>query len=132
MACPFFMPTDLLTDDCWEIPPRQPLGASFRGTCHARPGESFEPAESDQRALCNCGYARGLCSRFPSESGVDAVRFSLAGERLIYILEKNHVPAEFGDFEPSANVVLAAQADAFLRSRRELSLVNGESRAGRA
>ena len=38
-----------------------------------------------QRETCNCGYARGRCPHFPDDAEADAVRFSMAGERLIYI-----------------------------------------------
>ena len=58
--------------------------------------ERWEPAESVQRETCNCGYARGRCSHFPDDAAVDAVRFSMAGERLIYIFEKDHAPVEHG------------------------------------
>ncbi len=50
-----------------------------------------------QREVCNCGYARGLCAHFPNDANADAVRFSIVGERLIYILEKDHAPLEHGE-----------------------------------
>ena len=109
--------------------PRMPLGDSYRGHCHADRAEIFEPSESDQQALCNCGYARGRCSRLPA-SGADAVRFSVADDhggvvRLIWILESGHAPDAFGLLEysiavgelaGSADRLISAQAQAFLDS----------------
>lgn len=135
MACPFFVPLRRLDEGPdsgpWLNPPRLPLGEAYRGTCLAQPGEPFEPPESAQRELCNCGYARGRCNRFPAGSRDDAVRFSvridMAGiVEVVYVFEKNHSPAEHGAFQyqirearmiglPS-NLGLEQQARAFLES----------------
>lgn len=122
MACPFFMPVERADEIGWIHAPRLPLGDRYRGWCQSRPGERFE-AEGD---LCNCGYARGLCDRFPSESPGDAVRFSTIADypgrlRLVYIVERSHAPAEHGSFEypselPIGNERLMAQARAFAES----------------
>ena len=81
--------------------------------------------------LCNCGYARGRCDQFPATSAADAVRFSVVAAdtdtvRLVYILEKNHAPVEHGTMtyairesgfvDRPPNVILGAQAQAFLES----------------
>ena len=115
----------------WIRSPRLPLGDPYGGACHAHPADIVEPPEARQRDLCNCGYARGRCDRFPGDSAADAVRFSITGEdhgriRLIYILEKDHAPAEHGALEyaesearldgPHTSELLARQARAFLES----------------
>jgi hypothetical protein len=122
------MPVEFIAQEGWLHPPRLPLGGLYRGVCYAGT-EPFEPSESSQDDLCNCGYARGRCDRFP-DSAADAVRFSVLSDaggrlKLVYILEKNHVPAESGTLEyaldegqlqgdPSG--LLAAQAQAFVQS----------------
>jgi hypothetical protein len=122
------MPVTRLTTEEWVHAPRLPLGDPYLGTCHARPGEASQPSETEQRELCNYGYARGRCDRFPEECA-DAVRFSVSGEtegrvQLVWILEKSHAPAEFGTLEYAAGRIsdagplLSAQATAFLRSYR--------------
>ena len=127
MACPFFAPADRLSDDLWILPPRLPLNGAHRGVCHAGP-EPFEPPEKSQRELCNCGYARGRCERFPASTPADAVRFSILEKRdgivqLVYIRERDYSPIEHGRIEYSIDgselrgevpLILAAQARAFL------------------
>jgi hypothetical protein len=81
--------------------------------------------------LCNWGYARGRCDRFPPDAPADAVRFSIAAEdqrsvRLIYVLERDHAPVEHGEIECSlaswsfspagASDLLLSQARAFVES----------------
>lgn len=111
MACPFFMPGERDETRRWVHAPRLPLGAHFRGTCRARPEEMFESGGD----ACNCGYAGGVCDRFPADAPADAVRFSTDGETLVYVLERAHVPVEHGIFDESvAGEILAAQARAFL------------------
>jgi len=116
------------------------LGDSFGGACHAHPAEVIEPPEAQhQRDLCNCGYARGRCDRFPGGNAPDAVRFSVTDDTparllVVYVVEKDHAPAEFGTLEyliadarldgPVISDILALQARAFLESylrRRALS-----------
>src|SRR5579862_5854447 len=131
MACPFFLPVRMLDQSTWVRAPRLPLGDPYAGTCHVDPADVVELAESRQRELCNCGYARGRCDRFPNDSAADAVRFSITGEEpgtiwLVYIVEKDHVPAEHGALEyripsgqlngPHTSELLSRQAVAFLES----------------
>jgi hypothetical protein len=104
----------------WEPPPRLPLGGAWSGFCQALASGSFTPPEALQRELCNCGYARGRCAYFPAESQTDAVRFALTGtaangeQRLLYIFEKDHAPAAFGEFREAEHTNAAiAQAIAF-------------------
>jgi hypothetical protein len=74
-----------------------PLGDLWTGECRA-PGRS-EGAESTE--LCNLGYARGRCARFPDNGGPDAVRFSVArptGEAVSvrFAVERGYLPHEHG------------------------------------
>jgi hypothetical protein len=120
------MPVARLERGDWIHAPRLPLGDPYRGVCHALESEPFEPSESEQRELCNCGYARGRCNRLP-ENAPDAVRFSITGDadgrvQIVWVIEKDHSPAEFGTLEyaggrlSSAGPLLAAQANAFINS----------------
>ncbi len=127
------MPVERLETMEWLHAPRLPLGDAYRGVCHAQPPDLFEPTESDQRDLCNCGYARDHCGRLPA-AAPDAVRFSVIGEaggrvRIIWVIEKDHSPVEFGTLEYaegklssenfSETPLLTAQATAFIRSYLE-------------
>lgn len=131
MACPFFKPSRRLETSGWLRPPRFPLGGLFSGACHAHPDEVVEPPETQQREVCNCGYARGRCDRFPGDGSADAVRFSVTDETaervsLVYVLEKDHAPVEHGTLEysigdarlmtPRLSDILAQQGRAFLES----------------
>jgi hypothetical protein len=114
----------------WLRPPRLPLGDHWAGACHARTDDVVEPLELQQREVCNCGYAKGRCDRFPGGDSADAVRFSVLEDtggmvRLVYILEKDHAPAGHGTLEfamPAAHSgsggLLDQQARAFLESYR--------------
>ena len=131
MACPFFVPSRRLENAGWVRPPRLPLGDPFGGACHAQPADIVEPPEAQQRELCNCGYARGRCDRFPGSGASDAVRFSVTDDSparllVVYVVEKDHAPTEFGTLEyliadarlggPHISDVLVQQARAFLES----------------
>lgn len=120
MACPYFQPVAPFDAGGWEPPPRLPLGGAWSGFCQAPSSGSFAPAEAVQRELCNCGYARGRCAYFPAESQADAVRFAPSGtaangdQALLYIFEKDHAPAAFGEFrEADHTLAIVAQATAF-------------------
>jgi hypothetical protein len=130
MSCPYFMPAEPLEAAEWLHAPRLPLGDAYRGVCHAQPQDLFEPTESHQRDLCNCGYARGRCGRL-ADGAPDAVRFSVSGNaeerlRIVWIVEKDCSPVEFGTLDYaggklssenfSATPLLTAQATAFIRS----------------
>jgi hypothetical protein len=80
--------------------------------------------------LCNCGYARTRCDRFPGGDAPDAVRFSVTEDTpaklsLVYVIEKDHMPVEHGTLHyaiekallnRSVNDILDRQARAFLES----------------
>lgn len=122
------MPSRRLEHVGWVRPPRLPLGDPWGGTCHARADDIVEPPDLRQRELCNCGYARTRCDRFPGGEAADAMRFSITGYsggviRMVYIVEKDHAPASHGvlEFPASGEItgvsyLLAEQAKAFLRS----------------
>ncbi len=82
-----------------------PLGGAWTGTCHAHPWETVQPDDASLERLCNLGYARGVCPRFPSaDPGPDAARFTLtrddgASLRIYYVLERNHQPFAHGPLE---------------------------------
>jgi hypothetical protein len=115
LACPYFKPLRRLDAGAWDPAPRLPLGDAWAGACTV--GSAWEPAEPMQRETCNCGYVRGRCAHFPDDAGADAVRFSMAGERLIYILEKDHAPLEHGEVEATEmREPLASLARAFRES----------------
>jgi hypothetical protein len=107
MPCPYFLPL-APEPQRWLRPPRAPLGALYRGECHA----GASPAPADHR-LCNFGYARDACPRFPADAPVDAVRFVRRGAEVTYIAEREHVPVHWGAVRPGAcSMVLEAQARA--------------------
>lgn len=82
MPCPYFWPS---APDPARRAARAPLGVIHTGTCTL--GGSLSDPE-----LCNFGYARDSCIHFPPDAPADAVRF----DRDVYILERNHLPVEFG------------------------------------
>jgi hypothetical protein len=104
------MPQDRVDDSAWQHAPRWPLGDVYQGVCRSDPSRHFDPRDAGQRDLCNYGYARGRCDRFPRDSSADAIRFSVTGDedgrlRLVYIVEKNHAPAEHGLVESSVEEI---------------------------
>ena len=127
MACPFFYPLARFESNSWAVPPRLPLGDPYTGECRAT-GAAFQPEEHCVREICNVGYGRGRCDRFPETAPADAVRFHVAedgGEalRVQYVLERDCWPAQHGALECSAESVagtddeiLRKQAAAFLAS----------------
>jgi hypothetical protein len=81
-----------------------PLGDAWVGTCHADAAETAAPDDAALHRLCNLGYARGICPRFPNADGPDAARFTIrqddgASLRLYYVLERNHHPFAHGPME---------------------------------
>ena len=107
MACPFFLPEQFLeaevhhTNDpkdgavAWST---ASLGDLYAGSCHAQPDKPWVPDERHQRIMCNRGYAREQCARFPAGTSGDMVRFSVApGEdgiiTVLYAIEADYRPA---------------------------------------
>jgi hypothetical protein len=128
MSCPYFDPTE----------PRGaggsamlPLGGEWAGLCRAEPGAPVQPDESGLHSLCNLGYARGACRRFPAGEGPDAVRFTVRASQetsllLYYVVERDHHPFAHGPLEfslawgalvnPPDGELLGRQALAYVRS----------------
>jgi hypothetical protein len=83
-----------------------PLADEWAGVCRAIRGETCAPEETALRPLCNLGYARGQCPRFPDGALADAVRFTIRQDdglslRLYYVLERDHHPFAHGPLEYS-------------------------------
>ena len=109
-----------------------PLGDFWDGVCQAQTsGNPWRPDEDTVLSLCNIGYARGCCARFPHADGPDAVRFAVSGDdgfsvRLHYTLERDHHPYAYGPLEfrrkegvlaeTSISELLARQAEAYVKS----------------
>jgi len=106
MACPYFYP---VTPGVYGNSPETamlPLGDCWTGICRAAPDSPCHPDEATLRPLCNFGYARGACPRFPPGEGPDAVRFTVraansASVHLYYVLERDHHPFAHGPLEYS-------------------------------
>ena len=96
MACPCFEPGDRLPWSVWPGKYRPPLGRPYSGICKADPDELFRPSGELLVLGCNLGYARTRCGRVPAELP-DAARFALSPSgRVRWVLEKNHLPVDFG------------------------------------
>ena len=113
MACPYFMPRQVLENGNWPHPARLPLGCGWTGNCTAPGHEGQTPSQETLESSCNLGYAN-TCSWTPLQRPWDAVRFAVSspedakrGEnaarsqtlRLIYICERHHEPASHGHLE---------------------------------
>ncbi|MDE3165679.1 MAG: hypothetical protein KGN36_07735 [Acidobacteriota bacterium] len=122
MSCPYFYPTESRGGSA-----TLPLGDFWTGECRA--GERAVP--TGDATLCNLGYARGECPRFPAGEGPDAVRFAVAQDRgaaveLLYAIERGHYPDGQGTIAVSADggasgapdEVLGRQAAAYAASYR--------------
>jgi hypothetical protein len=99
LACPFFVPREILNDGSWPHPSRLPLGAGWRGSCCAS-SEEFTPDEATLRDFCNLGNANA-CPRISPERDWDAIRFSVARVNveqitLWYACEAGYAPREHG------------------------------------
>ena len=101
MSCPYFYPSAPRSLPSDARAATLPLGDDWAGACLAAPEHSCQPDAATLRPLCNLGYARGACSRFPDDAGPDAVRFTIASDdgatlRLYYVVERNHHPFAHG------------------------------------
>lgn len=99
MACPYFVPREILNDGSWLHSARLPLGAGWSGRCCAG-GQDSAPDHAALREFCNLGNATG-CMHLPRERDWDAVRFSVARAgveqiTLWYVCELAHAPVEHG------------------------------------
>ena len=132
MACPYFYPVAPRANEGGPSQAMLPLADLWAGSCCAVAGRKDQPDEGAVRPLCNMGYARGVCSRFPADDpGPDAVRFTVSrddGARLLlhYVLERDHHPFAHGRLEYAvtdcrfvpavSGEVLCRQAEAYVLS----------------
>src|ERR1700690_1990590 len=89
VACPFFEPLERVQ----EATTRLPLGDLWRGVCRAG-ATPYTPDDPTAGELCNMGYARGRCPRYPQSDARDATRFLIARDRddlirIEYVVERN-------------------------------------------
>jgi hypothetical protein len=99
LACPFFVPHEIVNDGSWPHPSRLPLGAGWVGNCRAS-GQELAASDARVREFCNLGYATA-CPELPANRDWDAIRFSVArtsGGRIIicFVCELGHAPIEHG------------------------------------
>ena len=116
LACPFFVPREILNDGSWPHPSRLPLGAGWTGNCRAS-GQELAASDKDIREFCNLGYATA-CPHLPLRRDWDAIRFSVArasGEQITicFVCELAHAPIEHGKliFDLASEDWLNADAD---------------------
>ena len=117
MACPYFYPLEPtpLGDPHHAM---LPLGNLWRGECRVTPANPARPDDASLRPLCNLGYARETCPRFPaSPDGPDAVRFTIARDhgshlQLYYVIERDHHPFAHGPLEYAAGAATLASPPA--------------------
>jgi hypothetical protein len=99
MACPYFIPEAPCGRGQDPRAAMLPLGDEWSGLCRA--SGVREPAEAGALRLCNLGYARGECPRFPGGDGPDAVRFAIRAVEparlcIQYVMERDHHPHAYG------------------------------------
>jgi len=126
MACPYFFPVEARAEAGQNA--MLPLGDSWRGVCRADPRQPWQPESS---SVCNLGYARGTCARFPATDGPDAVRFAISADagdsvRIYFVVERDHRPFAHGPLEylrareafsdPPADETISRQARAYVES----------------
>lgn len=110
VACPFFVPREIVNDGSWPHPARLPLGAGWSGACCASGQETAANAATGAtpvavndtyvREFCNLGYATA-CPHLPRGRDWDAIRFSVVSSSpkeitLCYVCELGHAPVEHG------------------------------------
>jgi hypothetical protein len=100
LACPFFVPREIVNDGSWPHPSRLPLGAGWTGTCRAS-GQELAVPDTHIREFCNLGYATA-CPHLPQQRDWDAVRFSVSRVSreqitICFTCELAHAPIEHGN-----------------------------------
>ncbi|MGA7632518.1 MAG: hypothetical protein WCB11_17285 [Terriglobales bacterium] len=100
MACPFFVPREILNDGSWPHPSRLPLGAGWTGACAAS-GQELPASDLHIQEFCNLGYATA-CPHLPQHRDYDAIRFAIARSStqqvtLSFVCELGHAPIEHGE-----------------------------------
>ena len=110
MACPYFHPVSP-DPACTATHATRPLGDAWSGECHADPAHPWQPGAETLYPLCNIGYARSRCPRFPDGEGPDSIRFAIASKEgasdaggvllVWYAVERDHLPFAHGALEYS-------------------------------
>jgi hypothetical protein len=125
VACPFFYATHCHSN--WMSPRPVPLGDVYAGECRAQ-AEPYVPGEQEL-VLCNLGYAREECPRFPAAAQADQTRFCLAAcepDRVVirWVQERAHLPLHSGavEFDLERQVWLAAHPDPVIQRQAEAYL----------
>jgi hypothetical protein len=100
LACPYFVPLEVVNDGSWPHPSRLPLGAGWAGNCLAS-GREIAASDAHLREFCNLGYATA-CPHLPPARDWDAIRFCIArvGSEQVtinFVCELNHAPMEHGN-----------------------------------
>jgi len=105
-----------------------PLGDTWRGACKAE-ADSFVPENSVLSELCNMGYARGRCPRYPQADARDAIRFLIARDRdqlirIEYVVEHDHLPYGYGalQYHRASGALVSTLGDAVIE-RQALAYV---------
>jgi hypothetical protein len=124
MSCPYFYPSAPRSLPSDPQAAMLPLGDDWAGVCRAAPENPWQPDAATLRPLCNLGYARGACSRFPDDDGPDAVRFTVSSDdgatlRLYYVVERNHHPVAHGPLAWSRGIAAFAEQPGSLSLRRQ-------------
>jgi len=116
LACPFFVPREIVNDGSWPHPSRLPLGAGWTGNCRAS-GQEVAASDTHIREFCNLGYAN-TCPHLPPRRDWDAIRFSVAHVTreqvtVCFVCELAHAPIEHGKltFDLATEVWLNAHPD---------------------
>jgi hypothetical protein len=104
MACPYFDALKPRSQTDRSRSAMLPLGDAWDGVCRAVADAPSQPDESTLLSLCNMGYARGCCAKFPEGDGPDAARFTIAASKpetvsVYYVLERDHHPWAHGPLE---------------------------------
>ena len=105
-----------------------PLGDVWSGVCRAG-AAPVVPDELTLTDLCNMGYVRGSCSRYPQSATLDAVRFLIARHsndliQIQYVVECDHHPHAHGSLEyfPARSALAGEDLDPMLE-RQALAYV---------
>jgi hypothetical protein len=79
------------------------LGCGWQGYCTAPGYDGVIPETQRLQEECSIGYS-STCPRLPADRPWDAIRFAVSREnefliQVVYVCEKNHLPAEHGNLE---------------------------------
>lgn len=129
MACPYFEPRSIAASPL-HANARLPLIEEYEGLCRVAAEPFAAPADTQFR-LCNQGYPRGGCERFPSDETRSCLRYELLSRsedifEVMIIAERDYAPVEWrvvkysfaaGTVEPEmSDACMRAQLAAFCRA----------------